>query len=66
MKRRNTIYERAMFNSHTQGENESMDEFIANLYRLAENCGYGSLHDELVRDRIVVGIKDAKLSEKLS
>lgn len=55
-----------MFNSHTQGENESMDEFIANLYRLAENCGYGSLHDELVRDRIVVGIKDAKLSEKLS
>ena len=65
VKRRNTIYEQARFSSRTQGENESVDEFIANLYHLAENCGYGTLHDELVRDRIVVGIKDAKLSEKL-
>ena len=65
VKRRNTIYERARFNSRTQGENESVDEFIADLYRLAENCGYGTLHDELVRDRIVVGIKDGKLSEEL-
>lgn len=65
VKRRNTIYERARFNSRTQRENESVDEFIADLYRLAENCGYGTLHDELVRDRIVVGIRDGKLSEKL-
>ena len=47
------------------GEKESVDEFIADLYCLAENCGYGTLHDELVRDRIVVGIRDGKLSEKL-
>ena len=65
VKRRNTIYERARFNSGSQGENESVDEFIADLYCLAENCGYSTLHDELVRDRIVVGIKDGKLSEKL-
>ena len=42
-----------------------MDEFIANLFRLAKNLGYGTLHDKLVRDRIFVGIKDGKLSEKL-
>ena len=41
-----------------------MDEFITDLYQLADHCEYGSLYDELVRDRIVVGIKDAKLSEK--
>ena len=64
-KRRNRIYERARFNSRTQRENESVEEFIADLYRLAENCGYGTLHDELVRDRIVVGIRDSKLSEEL-
>ena len=40
VKRRNTIYERARFNSRKQAENESVDEFIADLYRLAENCGY--------------------------
>ena len=64
-KRRNTIYDRARFNSRTQRENESVEEFIADLYRLAENCGYGTLHNELVRDRIVVGIRDSKLSEEL-
>ena len=64
-KRRNTIYERPRFNSHTQRENESVEEFIADLYRLAKNCGYGTLHDELVRDRTVVGIRDSKLSKEL-
>ena len=39
-----------------------MDDFILDL---AEHCQYGQLHDEMVRDRIVVGIKDSKLSEKL-
>ena len=46
IKRCNTIYGRARFNSHTQGESESVDEFIADLYHLAENCRYGTLHDD--------------------
>ena len=32
---------------------------------LAENCNVGSLHDEMNRDRLVVGLRDSKLSEKL-
>ena len=35
------------------------------LYSLAEHCGYGNLHDEMIRDRIVVGIRNSSLSEKL-
>ena len=42
-----------------------MDAFIADLYALAEHCSYGDLHDEMIRDRIVVGIRDFSLSEKL-
>ena len=42
-----------------------MDVFITDLYALAEHCGYGTLHDEMIRDRIVVGLRDAALSEKL-
>ena len=64
-KRRNTIYERAKFNRRKQGDDETVDEFIADLYRLAQHCDYGALHDQLVRDRIVVGIKDREVSEKL-
>ena len=63
--RRNTIYEGAKFNRRRQGEKESVDEFITNLYALAKYCQYGELQDELIRDRIVVGIQDAQLSEKM-
>ncbi|KAK3098958.1 hypothetical protein FSP39_024697 [Pinctada imbricata] len=63
--RRNVIIERAKFNQRMQNEGESVDNFITSLYTLAEHCGYNDLHDEMIRDRIVVGLRDRKLSEKL-
>ena len=65
VKRRNVIYERAKFNQRCQELGESVDSFITALYGLAEYCGYAGLHDEMIRDRIVVGLRDARLSEKL-
>ena len=65
LQRRNTIFERARFNRRRQEEGEPVDAFITALYTLAEHCGYGGLHDEMVRDRIVVGIRNSALSEKL-
>ena len=35
------------------------------LYELAETCQFGDLKNELIRDRIVVGIRNASLSQKL-
>ena len=35
------------------------------MYGLAEHCSYGELHDEMIRDRIVVGLRDPSLSESL-
>ena len=61
----NIIYERAKFNSRIQQEGESIDTFVADLHHLAKSCKFGSLQDELVRDRIVIGILDKKLSEQL-
>ena len=63
--RRNVIYERAKFNQRRQEVEESAEEFITSLYCLAENCAYGALKEEMIRDRIVVGVRDAKLSEKM-
>ena len=65
VKRRNPIYERAKFNMRRQEEGESVNSFITSLYRLAEHCNYRGLHDEMIRDRIVVGLRDAVLSERL-
>ena len=30
------------------------------LYTLAENCNYGDLTSEMMRDRLVVGIQDER------
>ncbi|UYV82471.1 hypothetical protein LAZ67_21002324 [Cordylochernes scorpioides] len=54
--RRNIIYERARFNQRCQQEGEKVNEFITALHSLAEHCNFGMLHDELIRDRIVVGV----------
>ena len=35
------------------------------LYKLTENCDYGALQAEVIRDRIVVGIRDKALSKRL-
>ncbi|GBM21326.1 Uncharacterized protein K02A2.6 [Araneus ventricosus] len=63
--KKNTIFELAQFNKRVQLDGESVNMFITALYTLAKHCEYGVLHDELIRDRIVVGIRDKNLSEKL-
>jgi len=63
--RTNVIYERAVFNRINQNDSDSVDDFITRLYSQVDKCRYGNLRDEMLRDRIVVGIKDKSLSEKL-
>ena len=59
------IFERAKFNSCKQLQDKTVDSFITDLFCLAEHCAYGQLRDELIRDRLVVGLLDASLSEKM-
>ncbi|UYV80387.1 K02A2.6-like [Cordylochernes scorpioides] len=63
--RRNIIYERARFNQRCQQEGEKVNGFITALHSLAEHCNFEMLHDELIRDRIVVGVRDRALSERM-
>ena len=63
--RKNVIYERARFNKRNQQSGESAKQYIMALYKLAENCDYGDLKEEMIRDRLVVGIRDTALSEKM-
>ena len=64
-RKKNVVFERALFNRRIQKEDETVEEFINSAIELAKHCKYGTLKDELIRDRIVVGIKDSDLSEIL-
>ena len=63
--RHNVIFERARFNRWNQQLGESADNYITALHQLAQGCEYGAMADELIRDRLVVGIRDESLSERL-
>ena len=63
--RRNVIVERARLNRRKQHPGEPIETFIQDLHRLAENCEYGTLKDELIRDIIIVGVLDDALFDRL-
>ncbi|KAJ8931198.1 hypothetical protein NQ314_015921 [Rhamnusium bicolor] len=61
----NIIYNRAKFNLRNQHVIEFCEEYIANVMALAKSCKFEQLNDELIRDRLVVDVRDKILSEKL-
>ena len=63
--RKNVIFERAWFNQRCQGKSETTEQLITSLYSLAAYCEFGELKEQLIRDRVVVGIRDSSLSVKL-
>ena len=63
--RKNVIYERARFNQRSQREDETAEQYITSLYSLAGDCEFGDTKDTMIRDRLVVGIRDIALSERL-
>ncbi|UYV62790.1 K02A2.6-like, partial [Cordylochernes scorpioides] len=63
--KKNVIFERFKFFSATQKDGESIDSFITELKGLSTSCEYESQKDSLIRDRIVYGIQDKALQERL-
>ena len=51
--------------SRSHHEGESTEKYIKALYDLADNYGCGDLKSEMIRDRLVVRIRDTTLSEWL-
>lgn len=63
--RRNIIHERAVFHQRSQKTGESVEAFVRGLYELAEHCEFGAQRDEHIRDRLVIGIADRGVSQRL-
>ena len=48
-----------------QQEGETVDAYVTALKSLAKTCNFRQLQDDLLRDRIVIGIKDNTTRKKL-
>lgn len=63
--RKNVLFVWVKFNQRVKKPGEAINTFIQDLRRLAEDCDYGAIKDELIRDRTVVGVADDDLSNDL-
>lgn len=63
--KRNVIHDRACFHKRSQRAGETVEAFVRSLYELAQHCEFGTGKDEQIRDRIVIGIMDKEVSQKL-
>lgn len=61
----NPVYERFIFSQRVQKEGESFDAFHIELKRLIKNCEFGDNANEMLRDRIVIGVTNRNLQKKL-
>lgn len=53
-----TICERSVLNKKHQESSESVDAYFTKLRKISLTCELGQLADQMIRDRIVCGIKD--------
>ena len=63
--KRNVRYEQHVFNTQSQGSVETIDAFVTELRLQANNCEFESLRDELLRNRLVVGIRSDSVRSRL-
>ncbi|XP_028178743.1 uncharacterized protein LOC114366161 [Ostrinia furnacalis] len=63
--RKNITIERHAFFTRNQRELESVEQYVFELNKIAAKCEFEQLKSELVRDRMICGIRDGALRERL-
>lgn len=64
--RTQVIYERYRFNNRKQEPGESISAYVTELRVIAKNCAHDEITpDEILRDRLVLGVRDEKVRERL-
>ena len=64
--RKNIPFERYRFNNRAQEAGETYDQYKTALRKLAEGCEFDKITpEEILRDRLIFGIRDVKIRERL-
>ena len=63
--RKNVVYERYQFWSRNQNDSESIDTWVTDLRLAAKRCEFGDQEMSLIRDKVVFGIINTAVKERL-
>ncbi|KAL4703249.1 hypothetical protein ACJJTC_002469 [Scirpophaga incertulas] len=61
----NEIINTFHFNQRKQQDGENFDAFYSDLRKIAQNCDFESFFERMLRDRIIHGIQDRHVQQKL-
>ena len=59
------IVQRFNFNIRSQKEGETVSAFVAGLRQLSEHCKFEATLDDMLRDRLVCGVRDKRVQQRL-
>ena len=65
MPKPSAIVQRFKFNTRFQQPGETISMFLAELRHLCEHCDFGITLDEMLRDRLVCGVRDIRIQRRL-
>ena len=63
--KKNIPYLRYKFFSYNQSEGQNIDDYVTELKLKSTHCEFGLLKESLIRDRIVAGVRDTRVQERL-
>lgn len=61
----NLTYHEYVFARRDQREGEKFDDWLTELRTLVRNCEFGEVEDRMLKSRIILGIRDQQLQQKL-
>ena len=65
MPKPSTVVQQFKFNTRFQQPSETITMFLAELRHLSEHCEFGITLDEMLRDRLVCGVRDIRIQRRL-
>lgn len=63
--KKNKTFFRHQFFTRNQQSGETIDQFVTDLKNKSKDCAFGTLREELIKDRLVCGILDTHMKERL-
>ncbi|XP_058837820.1 uncharacterized protein LOC131693733 isoform X2 [Topomyia yanbarensis] len=64
-KKPSCLVQRLKFSNRVQQPDESLEDYVLSVKLQAEFCSFGEFKNQAIRDRIISGIRDTRLQEKI-
>ena len=63
--RKNIVFERYQFWDRNQNASEPIDQWVTDLRSKAAKCEFGTFESDMIRDKVVFGVRDQRIKERL-